>query len=294
MDRFDAMRLFARIVERGSFRAAASDLELSRATATEAIKHLEARLGVRLLERTTRHVTTTLEGEEYYRRCQSILTEVEQAEGDLATDRPRGSLRISVHGYWARTFLVPHLPAFLSRYPDLNLFIDEGDRLADMVREGFDCVLRHGQPDDSAMMSRLICRLPEATCASPDYLASHGVPIDPNDLDGHAVIGFASSRTGSTLPLEFVDCGGARNLKLPYRVCVSGSETMVMLARQGFGLMQAPRFRLEDDFATGRLLEVLSDFAPEPTPVFALFPQGRQLAPRVRVFLNWLGELAYS
>ncbi|WP_428393504.1 LysR family transcriptional regulator [Lichenicoccus sp.] len=294
MDRLAAMQLFVRIVERRSFSAAASDLGVSRAAATETIKRLEARLGARLLVRTTRHVTTTLEGEEYHHRCQSILADVEQAEGDLATNRPRGTLRISVHGYWARTFLIPHLPTFMARFPDLDLFIDEGDRFVDMVREGFDCVLRHGDPVDSSMMSRLICRLPEVTCASPDYLARHGVPASPDDLEGHSIVGFASSRTGGTLPLEFLERGCLREVKLPCRVRVIGSETMVALARQGFGLMQAPRFRLEADFSTGNLVEVLPEFAPKPTPVFALFPQGRQFSPRIRVFLNWLGELPYS
>ena len=210
MDRFDTMRLFVRIVERRSFTLAASDLDLPRSTVTQAIKRLETRLGVRLLQRTTRHVSPTLDGEAYHRRCVAILAEVEDAEGAFLDARPTGLLRVDMHGTLARTFVLPDLPDFLARYPGLRVHIGEGDRWVDLVREGVDCVLRVGDLADSSMVGRRIAMLEEVTCASPAYLERHGVPQTPDDLDGHLAIGFLSTATGSTLPLEFVDSGNVR------------------------------------------------------------------------------------
>ena len=207
MDRFDTMRLFARIVERRSFTLAASDLDLPRSTVTQAIKRLENRLGVRLLQRTTRQVTPTLDGEAYHRRCVAILADVEDAEAALVDARPTGLLRVDMHGTLARTFVLPALPDFLARYPGLRVHLGEGDRWVDLVREGVDCVLRVGDLADSTMVGRRIALLEEVTCASPAYLDRHGTPSTPDDLDGHRAIGFLSSATGNTLPLEFIRNG---------------------------------------------------------------------------------------
>jgi DNA-binding transcriptional LysR family regulator len=203
MDRFDAMRLFVRLVERQSFTAAAADLGIPRSTASEVLRGLEARLGARLLERTTRHVTPTLDGEDYYRRCVAILAEVEEAETTMRDARPRGLLRIDAHPLLTRTFILPHLPEFLARHPQLDLQIGQGDRLVDLVREGIDCAIRSGEPEDSGMILRRLGTVEEITVASPGYLASHGLPATPDTLDGHQMVAFISSRTGDVLPLEF-------------------------------------------------------------------------------------------
>ncbi|WP_085123914.1 LysR family transcriptional regulator [Tistlia consotensis] len=291
MDRLDCMRLFVRVVERRSFTAAASDLGLSRSTATEAVKRLEAQLGARLLERTTRHVAATLDGQAYYHRCLSILAEVEDAESALRNAEPRGLLRVDAHPLLTRTFLLPRLPAFLERYPLVSLQLGQSDRLVDLVREGVDCVIRAGEPRDSGMVLRRLATIREATCASPDYLARHGVPASPDALEGHRAVGFVSSRSGEVLPLEFTVEGRLREVRLPSRVTANNSDTVAELARMGFGLVQAPRYRFERDLAEGRLVEVLADFPPSPTPLSALYPQKRQLAPRLRVFLDWAVEI---
>ena len=293
MDQLDGMRLLVRVVERRSFSAAASDLGLARSSATTGLKQLEQRLGARLLQRTTRHVTPTLEGEIYYRRCKAILAEIEDAEAALAADEVRGLLRVDVHGPMARLFILPRLPAFLERHPALTLYIGEGDRFVDIVREGYDCVIRGGEIADSDMIVRRLGLAREATFASPAYLERHGTPRAPDDLQGHVMIGFASSRTGQVLPLEFTVAGELRSLTLPCRVTVSNSETYAALARLGFGLMQAPRHRYEEDVAAGVLAEVLPDYPPSPMPISVLYPKSRQLSPRVRVFIDWLvGVLA--
>jgi len=285
------MRLFVRLVERQSFTAAAADLGIPRSTASEVLRGLEAHLGARLLERTTRHVTPTLDGEDYYRRCVAILAEVEEAETAMRDARPRGLLRIDAHPLLTRTFILPHLPDFLARYPQLDLQIGQGDRLVDLVREGIDCVIRSGEPEDSGMILRRLGTIAEITVASPAYIASHGMPEAPDALDGHQMVAFISSRTGDVLPLEFSVAGALRHVVLPSRLRVNNSDTMADLARLGFGLAQAPRYRFADDLASGALVEVLADYPPSPTPLSALYPQNRQLALRLRVFLDWISGI---
>jgi DNA-binding transcriptional LysR family regulator len=291
MDRFDSMNLLIRVVERRSFTAAASDLGLPRSSATLAIKQFEERLGIRLLHRTTRHVTPTLEGEVYYRRCKAILAEIEDAEAALTGREVRGLLRIDVHGPTARTFILPELPTFLKRHPALTLHIGEGDRFVDIVREGLDCVIRGGEIADSDMIVRRLGLAQEGTFASPAYLEGHGVPRSLEELQGHEMIGFASSRTGQTLPLEFTVEGELRTVMLPSRITVTNTDTYANLARLGFGLMQAPRYRYAEDLAAGTLVEVLHEHPPSPTPISVLYPKSRQLSPRVRVFIDWLVEV---
>jgi DNA-binding transcriptional LysR family regulator len=291
MDKFDSMRLLVRVVERQSFSAAASDLGISRSTATTAIKQFEESLGVRLLQRTTRQVTPTLEGEIYYQRCKTILAEIEDAEAALTGTEVRGLLRLNVHGPLARTFILPKLPAFMERHPALTLFLGEGDRFVDIVREGYDCVIRGGEIADSDMIVRRLGLAKEATFASPAYLERRGTPHTIEQLHGHEMIGFASSRTGQILPLEFIVAGEVRNVTLPYRVTVTDTETYAALARLGFGLMQVPRYRYEQDLAAGVLVEVMPDHPPTPTPISVLYPRNRQLSPRVRVFIDWLVEI---
>ena len=288
MDRFDAMRVFTRIVERRSFTHAAEDLGLPRSSVTDAVKALEARLGVPLLQRTTRHVSPTLDGEAYYQRCLRLIADLEDAEGALTGAKPQGLLHVNVHGTMASHFIVPHLPGFLAEYPGVELFISEGDRYVDLVRDGVDCAIRVGRLPDSDLITRRLTTLEETTCASPSYLARHGIPQDLDALDGHRMVGFHSSATGSVLPLEFISNGVARTVILPASVTVSGAETYAAAARMGLGLIQAPRYRLEEDFRRGTLSPVLTDTPPSPSPVSVLYPRAKQLSPRLRAFLNWL------
>jgi DNA-binding transcriptional LysR family regulator len=288
MDRFEAMRLFTRIVERRSFTQAALDLDLPRSTVTEGVKQMEQRLGVRLLQRTTRQVSPTLDGEAYYRRCLAILADIEEAEAAFTGAKPSGTLRIDVHGTLARHFVLPGLPNFLASYPDIQLHIGEGDRFVDLVREGVDCVVRVGKPSDSRMVGRRIAVLEEATYASPAYLERFGTPRSPDELSGHQMVAFASSATGGVLPLEFMIDGQLRHVSLPATVSVVAAETMVAIAKLGLGLIQVPRYRLREALGRGELVEVLHDFPPSPSPVYVLYPHNRQLSPRVRVFIDWV------
>ncbi|MCB8875914.1 LysR family transcriptional regulator [Acidisoma silvae] len=292
MDRIDRMRLFIRVVERGSFTAAAADIGVPRSTATEAIRDLEAHLGVRLLERTTRHVAPTLDGQSYYQRCLAWLLDLDEAEAGFRDARPRGLLRVDANSQLTRSFLLPYLPGFMARYPLIDLHLGQGDRLIDLVREGVDCVIRAGEPSDSSLIIRRLGLIKEVTVASPAYLAEHGIPQRPGDLmKGHRMVGFVSSRNAEILPLEFLIDGALRTMRIPSRMTVNNSDTMADLARSGFGLVQAPRYRFAADLASGALMEVLADYPPSPTPLSALYPQNRQLAPRLRVFLDWIAGI---
>lgn len=291
MDRFQEMQVFVRIAERGSFTQAADDLQLPRATVSNLIQRLEARLGVRLLERTTRTVRLTPDGEAYRRRCVGLLADLEEADGLFRQAVPKGLLRVNLQGTLARRFVVPALPAFLARHPLLELQIGEDDRLVDLVREGVDCVLRAGQLRDSSLVARRVALLPQLTCASASYLAQFGEPRTLADLAGHRAVNYLSSATGQALPMEFTVNGEVRTLNLNGPVSVTGADVYAGAAIAGLGLVQVPRYRVADELASGQLREVLADLPPPPLPVSVLYPQNRQLSVRVRAFAQWLGEL---
>jgi len=287
LDRIDAMRLFVRIVERRSFTGAAQDIGIPRSTVTQVVKQLEDRLGVRLLQRTTRVVSPTLDGEAYARRCVAILTEIENAEGAFGGAKPKGILRIEVQGTIARHFLVPGLPEFLAEYPDLEIVMSEGERWVDVVREGIDCVLRYGHLADSDMIARRVAVLERMTCAAPAYLERFCIPAGVDALEGHRMIGLRSLTTGQLAPLQFAVGNGYRTIALPAPVSVTGTESYVAMALLGFGIFQVPRFHAERHLATGELVQVLPDNLPPSMPVSLLYPPNRQLSPRVRVFMDW-------
>jgi DNA-binding transcriptional LysR family regulator len=239
MDRLDAMRLFARIVERRSFSQAARDLQIPRPTVTHAIQQLEARLGARLLERTTRQVTPTRDGLVYYERCVRLLADADEAESLFRTAAPRGPLRVDLQGTLARVFVLPALPDFLARYPDVRLRLSEGDRMVDLIREGVDCVLRAGELTDSSLIGRRVASFEQVTCASPAYLDAFGVPRTLDDLASHRMIGYLSSASGRPYPLEFRDGGETRLVAPETSITVTGAEIYTACTLAGLGLVQS-------------------------------------------------------
>jgi DNA-binding transcriptional LysR family regulator len=290
MDRFDAMRVFTRIVERRSFTKAAEDLGLPRSSVTDAVTGLEARLGVRLLLRTTRQVSPTLDGEAYYQRCVNLIADMEDAEGAFVGARPSGLIRVDVNGAQTRYFLLPGLPLFRRQYPDIRLHFSEVDQPLDIIRDGLDCVVRAGELSDSPLIKRRIAMLDRGTFASPDYLSRFGTPRTPDDLEGHERIGLLSPDDGEIRPLVFRAAGKVHQKMLPVTVTVTAADTNVVAACVGLGLTQAPRYRVVSELASGALVEVLADFPPWPLPVHVLWSHTRQLSPRLRVFIDWMAE----
>lgn len=294
MDRFDEMRIFLRVAETCSFRRTAESLGMPASTISDAVRRMETRLGVRLLDRTTRVVAPTLDGEAWYQRCLAIVGEVEDAEAAFAGGDVKGRLRVDVHGTLARHFLLPTLPDFLRAQPQLELVMSEGDRLVDLIREGVDCVVRVTEPADSDLIARRLGVLPETIVAAPAYLERYGLPLTPDELEGHRVVAFLSSKTGAPMDLEMMVNGQIVTRRLPTSFVTTGAETMVDAARLGLGLVQVPRYHVTADIAAGRLIEVLTHYAPAPSPVVALYPRNRQLSPRLRVFLDWLATRSFT
>ncbi|ANC02339.1 transcriptional regulator [Pseudomonas putida] len=288
MDRFQEMQVFVRIAERGSFSQAAEDLQIPRATVTNLIKRLEQRLGVRLLERTTRHVRMTHDGEAYYHRCVRLLLDLEESESAFRNAPPKGLLRVNLQGTLAKHFVMPALGGFLAQYPDITLHIGEDDRLVDLVREGVDCVLRAGLLQDSSLIGRQVASLEQVTVASPEYLAQHGTPATLDDLQQHFAVDYLSSATGRAVPLEFRVGREVVERLLPARVSVTGADLYTGAALSGLGIVQVPRYRIVHELAAGSLRELLPDCPPPPMPVSVVYPQSRQLSARVRVFSQWL------
>ena len=292
MDRLEALQLFTRIVEAGSFSRAADMLDIPRATATYAIQELEARLGVRLLDRTTRQVRATLDGQAFYERCVQILSELDDAESALrhVAANPRGSLRVDMSGTHAMHIVLPHIDDFRTRYPGIDMVISCGDRLVDLVREGVDCVIRSGTPRDSALVARPLARMPQVICASPDYLARLGTPRHPDELAAHQVVKFLSNN-GIDRMLDLIIDGKPRTFAAGGWIAVNDAESYVICAKRGCGLVQLPRYHVEDFLRDGQLVEVLADWPSPALQGSALYPYRRQVSPRVRVFVEWLSGL---
>jgi DNA-binding transcriptional LysR family regulator len=230
----------------------------------------------------------TLDGEAYYRRCLAILDDVEDAEGAFSGAVPKGMLRVEVQGTIARHFLMPGLPRFFARYPDIEIAMSESDRWVDVVREGVDCVLRYGALPDSDLVARTVIALERITCAAPAYIERYGSPATPDDLAQHRAVGLRSLTSGALAPFEFVDTQGLTRIDVPAPFSVTGTESYLDGVRLGLGLAQMPVFHVERDLAEGRLRRILPEHKVPGAPVSVLYPRSRQLSPRVRVFIDWI------
>lgn len=291
MDQVKAMKVFVRVYERSSFTLAAEDLDLPRATVSHTVGQLETWLGTRLLERSTRKVRPTLDGEAYYLRCVHLLAELEDAAQAFRSVAPHGRLRVDLHGTLARHFVIPALPGFMARYPDIELVISEADRFVDLIGEGVDCVLRAGTLSDSSLIGRRVASLPQVTCASPGYLRRFGTPTDVESLAAHRAVNYLSKGSNRLLPFEFCVDGQLREVPIPGAITVFGAEVYTASALAGLGLIQVPRYRVASQLEQGLLCEVLEHCPPPPMPVSVLYPHNRHMSPRVRVFVDWLAGL---
>ena len=293
MDRLQAMQVFTRVVEGGSFTKAADLLQLPRATVTTVIQDLEAHLGVRLLHRTTRRVNVTVDGAAYYERCVRLLGELEEVETSFShsVDNPKGKLKIDVQSTLGRRVIVPALPAFHARYPGIQLEIGMTDRLVDLVEEGIDCVVRGGELRDSSLIARRIAVLEQINCAEAGYLERHGEPMTLDDLKNHLLVGYFSGRSPRTADWEYMDSGKKRFIKMNAIVSVNDAEAYVGCCLAGLGVAQLPRYGVAEYLAAGVLREVLPQWKPPQLPVSVVYPHNRHLPPKLRVFIDWVAEL---
>ncbi|MBB1592948.1 LysR family transcriptional regulator [Achromobacter sp. UMC46] len=293
MDRFQAMQVFVRIVDANSFTRAADSLSLPRTTVTTIIQNLERLLGVRLLNRTTRRVGLTPDGADYYQHCVRILADVEETEVcfQAASLRLKGRLRIDVSASIGRLILIPALWDFYGKYPDVELVLGLGDGPVDMVQEAVDCVIRSGELEDSSLVARRIGTLQTITCASPTYVARHGMPQTIESLRDHHAVHYFSSRTGRNYAWDFKVDGKHQEVNMQGSVAVNQAGAYLDCGLKGFGLIQVARYMALPHLQSGELIEILPQWKPSTTAISVLYQQSRQLSPKVRAFTDWVAEL---
>ncbi|HWK37255.1 LysR family transcriptional regulator [Sphingomonas sp.] len=291
MDRIDLFRIFVRVVDSASFTRAAEISGVSRSSVSMAVQALEARVGARLINRTTRRVAPTQDGLALYERCRRVLADVEEAENLFRPgEAPRGQLRVDLPGRIGRLVVAPRLPAFLDRYPGIDVVLGVTDRAINLIEEAADCVLRIGPLADSSMTARGIGVLELINVASPAYLARHGVPGTPDDLGAHRMVLYASPSTGRVEAFEWVAEGETHSRAVAGRVTVNSAEAYIACCVAGLGIIQIPAYDVQAELDRGELVEVLPDFRAAPMPMTLLFPHRRYLPRRARVFADWLAE----
>ncbi len=276
MDQLKAMHIFRTVAECKSFAQAAEQLDLPRPTVTNAVQGVEHQLGVRLLQRTTRKVSLTED-----------MNALFVGPGHL----PSGSVRVDLPERLAHWLLIPRLPEFIARYPQIQVRLSSNDRFADLVGEGIDCAIRVGKLRDSSLIAKRIGEMEQINCASAGYLARHGTPHTLADLRHHFAVNFFSSQTGRDLDWEYQEDGSDRTLAMRSQVSVSSSEAYVASCRAGLGLIQAPRYGMEALLASGELVEVLPKWRPAALPVSVVYSHNRHLSARVRVFVDWVASV---
>lgn len=294
MDYFASVRAFTRVVESGSFVKAAASLDLPRNTLTKQVQALEAHLRTKLLNRTTRRVSMTNDGAAYYERMSRLMEEWEEVESELAHAQasPRGRLRVDMASATATQLVIPALPAFHARYPDVQLDIGVSDRPADLISERVDCVVRAGKITDPSLIARHVGDLPFVACATPDYLKKHGKPRYPEDLDdGHMLVRYFFSGSGRQLPIELERDGERVTVKGRHFIAVNDGNALLAAALTGLGIAHMPAFIAQSYIDAGRLVPVLIDWTADVVPISIVYSPNRHLSTRVRVFVDWMIEL---
>lgn len=297
MDRIDLYRVFARVVEAGSFTRAAATLSMPRSSVSTAVSVLEARLGVRLLNRTTRAVSSTQDGLAFYERCLQLITDVEEIEAAFRPDSasPSGKIHVDMPGRIGRLIVAPALPSFLAAYPKVHVRLGMTDRAVSLVGENVDCALRVGPLSDSRLVARHVGHLPLVNVAAPTYLERCGTPRSVADLrHGHFMVGYASPLSGRMEDWEWMENGVSHTMSLPRRVTVNSAEGYVATCLAGLGLIQIPAFDVQSYLASGELVEVMPELRAASMQMTLLYPHRRHLSRRVQVFADWLIDLLRS
>jgi DNA-binding transcriptional LysR family regulator len=295
MDRFDAMTAFVRVVETGSFTKAAETLHISRTSATQLVQQLEARLRVKLLNRTTRKVNVTADGAAYYERVLRLLADLDDTESGLsdASAQPKGKLKVDVPSPLARIILMPALPAFHARYPELQIDMGVSDRTIDLIGESVDCVVRGGELADQSLRARHVGDLQLGLYAAPAYLARTPAPSHPHELENgaHRIVGFLWGRTGKTYPVVLHRGGETVTIQGRYVVAVDDGNAYLAAGVAGMGVLWLPQYMARQHVASGELLPLLQDWRLAPMPLHVAYPQNRYVSTRLRVFIDWIAEL---
>jgi DNA-binding transcriptional LysR family regulator len=293
MNPLDTMTIFARVAELSSFTQAAEALGLPKATVSNAVQQLENQLGTRLLQRTTRKVQLTHDGHAYYERCKDMLVDMEELQGmfkQKGADAVRGRVRIDMPTGLARNTVIPHLPELLQAHPLLELEFSCTERRVDVIREGFDCVLRAGAVVDPGLIGRTVGRMPMVNCASPAYLAEYGVPRVPADLATHRLIHYVPLLGAKADGFDYLEGSQTRTQPMAGTLTVNNADAYQAACIAGLGLIQAPAAGVRALLAQGLLETVMPDYLPAPMPLTLLYANRRNLPTRVRVVMEWLAK----
>lgn len=297
MDYFTAVRTFVRVVETGSFAKAADSLELPRNTVTKLVQWLEAHLRVKLLHRTTRKVSTTNDGALYFDRMANLLEEWHEVESELSSGqkKPHGRLRVDMGASMASQLVIPALPDFRQRYPDMQLDLGVSDRPLDLVSDRIDCVIRAGEIKDPALVARHLGDLKFVLCAAPAYLASSPVPAHPDELeDGHTLVRYFYAGSTRQLPFLLASQDESISIKGKYFISVNESNALLAAAVAGLGIVAGPAFMLQPRIDSGELVALLPAWSPPAVPLHVVYPANRHMNTRTRVFVDWMMELSRS
>ena len=291
----ECMQVFARVAELGSFTQAAESLGLPKASASLAVQQLEGLLGTRLLHRTTRRVHLTQDGQSCYERCKDLLADLDDFQSMFQQPgggQLRGRVRIDMSTGFARNVVIPRLPELLQSHPALELEISCTERRVDLVREGFDCVLRAGAVGDTGLVARPLGQLQLANCASPAYLAAMGTPRTLAELEQHRLVHYVGTLGARSSGFETQDSEGAAvQHRMAGAVTVNNAEAYQAACLAGLGLIQAPRIGVQDLLAQGLLVEVLPEHPAPPMPLTLVYAHRRNLSRRVRVVMDWLADV---
>lgn len=294
MDQTAALRVFMRIAESGSFTRAAHLSNVPKATVTRHIQELEAHLGVKLLQRTTRRVTLTAEGAAYYERAVHLIADLDDMDEQAANARarPQGRLRVEVGSSLANFVLIPALRGFRQRYPDVQIDLGVSDRPSDLVKDGVDCVIRGGALPDSSLVARRVAQVGFVTCASPAYVRQYGQPAHPDDIERrHVPVHYLSSVSGRPFPMRFHRGSEAIEVTAAVGVSVNESTAHLSALRAGLGLGQTFEYMVAPHIATGELVPLLTDWTRPRYPISVLYPSTRYLSAKLRLFVDWTAEV---
>ncbi|MRW92501.1 LysR family transcriptional regulator [Duganella sp. FT80W] len=294
MDQLLALRTFVRIAEAGNFSKAADQLTMPRSTASKLLQDLEDHLGTKLIHRTTRTLTVTPEGAQYYERARRLLGDLDDMDAATRHTRaqPKGRLRIDIGSILANQILLPALPQFQAAYPDIELRIGVSDRPTDLISEGIDCVIRGGALADTTLIARKLCEMAFVTCCHASYLAQYGRPSHPADIEQHhRIVGYFSSLTGKVVPLRFTREDQQLEINAHAAVAVNESTAHLSALTTGMGIGQTFRWFVQDMMERGDMVALLEDWQPPRHPLYVMYPPNRHLNATVRVFVDWAVQL---
>lgn len=298
MDHLLAIKVFCRVVEAGTFSRAADLLDMPKSTVTKLVQELEAHLELKLLHRTTRRITVTLEGIAYYERTSKLLVELDDIESNISGEqqKPRGRLKVDMASAIANFIILPALPSFIHQYPDIQLELGVSDANIDLLTDNVDCVIRGGELSDTSLVAKRIADLKFVTCAAPVYLQQYGTPFTPEELSSkHRIIYYRSRKNNRVVPLRFSNKHQSMEVQQQNSpLSVNDSAAQLIATRSGLGISQLPLFLAQPYIDCGELVLLMNDWQRAAYPLYLIYPHGRHLSGRLRAFSNWLMDIFQS